>query len=271
MSVLATTFRKYWILLIVLLWVIAWANRDWLAGGMAGSPVTAPAEIGQSTVPGPLSSEARRDRSVSDAGPSDDHGKAVVEGAIASGDASATASVAAQTREPAHSSNDPIAMSVGSAPEPSTQVGDQDIEPTPAAVGEDLRASAAPLASEPISTDTVSVPPSRVAVPAPTSLTLSTLQARVRDVHRRQGIPAAIRTLEQIVADLPADASIRADALGELGNLYFANRQPTEALQAFDRALLVLPADERGTMIERLAPVYDRFHPAGRAHLQQFR
>jgi Flp pilus assembly protein TadD len=71
--------------------------------------------------------------------------------------------------------------------------------------------------------------------------------------------------------DIPEDAPERADLLGELGNFYIRVGDFQRALAAYDRALVALPEDARGTMINRLGPVYDRFHPTGRSHLEQFR
>lgn len=273
MSVLVRSFRKYWILVIILVWVIAWANRDWLAGDVAQS----------TTEPGAEAVQVATEPAAS----ADMAGVAVADPSVPS-----VAPVASVGESPPAQALEPVATPlVPAGPTPGTGVASVAVAPEPAPTAaqespkpEDAVAPTLPgsglIVEKAPATDVAEVMPSEtanaergvpVAVSETAPLSLGVLQNRVREAQRRQGVSGAIRVLEQVIAGLPTDAAIRADALGELGNLYFTNRQPTEALNAFDRALLALPTEERGAMIRRLTPVYDRFHPLGRSHLEQFR
>jgi tetratricopeptide (TPR) repeat protein len=95
--------------------------------------------------------------------------------------------------------------------------------------------------------------------------------ARARSVARSYGPRAGAEVLEAGVRELPPGAPERADLYGELGNFHFAAGNFTAALAAYDSALRVLPEEERATMVQRLGPTYDRYHPSGRSHLDQFR
>lgn len=97
------------------------------------------------------------------------------------------------------------------------------------------------------------------------------LIARARAVQRDRGPSAAAAVLTEGLRDLPADTPGLADVYGELGNFHFMAGNFTAALSAYDSAVQTLPEAERAEMLRRLAPLYDRFHPAGRSHLQQFR
>jgi tetratricopeptide (TPR) repeat protein len=97
------------------------------------------------------------------------------------------------------------------------------------------------------------------------------LLARSRSVARSYGPRAGAEALAAGLRELPPGAPERADIYGELGNLHFAAGNFTAALAAYDSALRVLPDEERATMVRRLGPTYDRYHPSGRSHLEQFR
>jgi tetratricopeptide (TPR) repeat protein len=97
------------------------------------------------------------------------------------------------------------------------------------------------------------------------------LLSRARSVARSRGPGAAAAVLAAGLRELPDDAPERADLYGEMGNYHFTAGNFTAALAAYDSALRALPEEERGAMLRRFAPIYDRYHPAGRSHLDQFR
>jgi hypothetical protein len=225
MAAIRTLFRKYWILIVIVLWVIAWANRDRLAG----AEEVATATVAESVVP------------------------------------------VAETPSP------PVP---GSAPDPSPAAA--------GAVSHGAAAAAAPTSSETDAVPEISAAPEApvaAAIPRPVQPEVSAaegrgatqstpaaeLLAQSRVALRSHGARGAAEVLARGLRDIPADAAERADLLGELGNFYISAGDFQRALAAYDQALLALPADARGTMITRLASVYDRFHPMGRSHLEQFR
>ncbi|MGM0812610.1 MAG: hypothetical protein ACQEUC_07235, partial [Pseudomonadota bacterium] len=110
-----------------------------------------------------------------------------------------------------------------------------------------------------------------VAEPEPATETVSGLMALARSVQRDRGPRAAADVLADGLRALPDDAPGRADLYGELGNLHFLSGDFAAALLAYDSAVEALPEAERPPMLRRLAPLYDRFHPAGRSHLERFR
>jgi hypothetical protein len=95
--------------------------------------------------------------------------------------------------------------------------------------------------------------------------------ARARSVARSYGPRAGAEVLEAGVRELPPGAPELPDLYGELGNFHFLAGNFTAALSAYDSAVKALPEAERAAMLRRLAPIYDRFHPQGRSHLEQFR
>jgi len=95
--------------------------------------------------------------------------------------------------------------------------------------------------------------------------------ASARAAQRDRGPRGAAEVLEEGLRGLPADTPELADLFGELGNFHFLAGNFAAALSAYDSAVKALPEAERAAMLRRLAPIYDRFHPQGRSHLEQFR
>lgn len=227
MATLRTLLSKYWILLVIVLWVIAWANRDHLMG----APEVGTAAVAESVAP--IAEAPPAPESVS--GPVPSPGPAEAAGSVDV--ASAGTSGAATPAEP-------DAPAQRAAPKTPVATPPRPAQPeTPAAESRD-ETQAAPAAE---------------------------LLARARAALENRGPRGAAEVLAQGLRDIPEDAPERADLLGELGNFYIRVGDFQRALAAYDRALVALPEDARGTMINRLAPVYDRFHPTGRSHLEQFR
>ncbi|MBS0002184.1 MAG: hypothetical protein KFF45_03800 [Thioalkalivibrio sp.] len=99
----------------------------------------------------------------------------------------------------------------------------------------------------------------------------ASILVRARSIQRDRGPRAAADVLAEDLRALPDDTPGRADLYGELGNLRFLSGDVAAALLAYDSAVEALPEAERPSMLRRLAPLYDRFHPAGRSHLERFR
>jgi len=244
MAAIRTLLRKYWILVVILLWIAAWANRDRLAGGdeVATATVAGTAETVAPNAGTPPSAPP----TVSDPEPSSAAARTANEGAV-----TATASKAgAPARDAA-------------------------VEAAPRTAPPEASAREARGAAKPAST--AGMQPARAQSPAgegrggTEALSAAELLAQTRGAYRSQGPRGAAEVLARGLADIPQDAPERADLLGELGNFYISAGDIPRALAAYDRALMALSAEARGPMIGRLAPVYDRFHPAGRSHLEQFR
>jgi len=222
MAAIRTLLSKYWILIVILLWVIAWVNRDRLLG--IDDVVTEP-------VPEAVSAAAERPAPPAPA-------------VVSAPDASAT----------------------GLAPETPAAASRRAVAEVPAAddpvVPELGRVVEAPAPARAASSET----PGEVE-----RSQAADLLAQTRLVYRTRGPRGAAEALERGLRDVPADAPERADLLGELGNLYISAGDMPRALAAYDQALIALPKDARAAMISRLSSVYDRFHPMGRSHLEQFR
>lgn len=227
MAAVRTLLSKYWILIVIVLWVIAWANRDHLMG----TPQVATAAVAESV--DPIAETPPAPESVPGPEPSPGPAEAAVSADVASEGASGAATPA-----------EPAAPAERAAPE------------TPVATP--------PRPAQP----EISVAESRDETQATPA---AELLARARTALENRGPRGAAEVLAQGLRDIPEDAPERADLLGELGNFYIRVGDFQRALAAYDRALVALPEDARGTMINRLAPVYDRFHPTGRSHLEQFR
>jgi hypothetical protein len=251
MAAIRTLLRKYWILVVILLWIVAWANRDRLAGGDEVATATV-AETEETVAPNagtPPSAPAP----VSDPEPSSAAAKTANEGAVTA------APTASKTGAPAR----------GAAPEAAVEATTLRTAPPEASAAE-ARGAAKP---EPAA----GMQPARPEAPATEgrggteALSAPELLAQTRGAYRSRGPRGAAEVLARGLADIPQDAPERADLLGELGNFYISAGDIPRALAAYDRALMALSAEARGPMIGRLAPVYDRFHPAGRSHLEQFR
>jgi tetratricopeptide (TPR) repeat protein len=246
MAAARTFLRKYWILIVIVLWVIAWANRDWLAG-QAPAGEDAYAEEAPIEVP-----PARRD---------------VAADAVAA--AAEPAPPAPETPTP-----EPVPTPEPAAPPP--EAGMSAVPPPDPAPIAPERETAAGAEAEPA----VPIPAAPVTEPvvereeavAPAAVAEATeLLSRARSVARSRGPGAAAAVLAAGLRELPDDAPERADLYGEMGNYHFTAGNFTAALAAYDSALRALPEEERVAMLRRLAPIYDRYHPAGRSHLEQFR
>jgi hypothetical protein len=234
MAAARTFLRKYWILIVIVLWVIAWANRDWLAG-QAPAGEDAYAEEAPIEVP-----PARRDVAANE-----------VAAAAEPAPPSPPPPEPAPTPEPVAPPPDPAPI----APERETAAG---AEAEPA-----VPITAAPV-TEPVVEREEVVAPAAVEEPAE-------LLSRARSVARSRGPGAAAAVMAAGLRGLPDDAPERADLYGEMGNYHFTAGNFTAALAAYDSAVRALPEEERVEMLRRLAPIYDRYHPAGRSHLDQFR
>ena len=250
MAAIRTLLRKYWILVVIVLWVIAWANRDRLAGGdeVATATVAETAAPSAGTPPAP----------VPGADPSSTTAKAANEKTVAAA-------------PPASKSGAPAP---GTTPEAAVEATPRPAQPAASAAETRGVAKPAEAAAQPAQPEAQHAQPEASdtegrgetgANPAAAVL------AQTREAYRSRGPRGAAETLARGLADLPADAPERADLLGELGNFYISSGDVPRALAAYDRALMALSAEARGPMISRLAPVYDRFHPMGRSHLEQFR
>ncbi len=227
MAAVRTLLSKYWILIVIVLWVIAWANRDHLMGGT---------EVGTAAVAesvDPIAQAAPAPEPAS--GPEPSPGSA---------EASGSAEVASEGVPGAAAPAQPDADAQRAAPETSAAEPPRPAQPDVART-EGRDETQATSGAE--------------------------LLARARVVLENRGPRGAAEVLARGLRDIPEDAPERADLLGELGNFYISVGDFQRALAAYDRALVALPEDARGTMITRLAPVYDRFHPMGRSHLEQFR
>jgi hypothetical protein len=243
MAAIRTLLRKYWILVVIVLWVIAWANRDRLAGGdeVATAPVAETAAPSAGTPPAP----------VPGADPSSAAARAADEKALAAA--------------PPVSKSDAPAR--GTTPEAAVEVTPRPAQPAAPAAETRSAAKPAEAAAQPSHPETSDTEGRGETGADPAAAVL----AQTREAYRSRGPRGAAEALARGLADLPADAPERADLLGELGNFYISAGDIPRALAAYDRALMALSAEARGPMISRLAPVYDRFHPMGRSHLEQFR
>jgi tetratricopeptide (TPR) repeat protein len=230
MAAARTFLRKYWILIVIVLWVIAWANRDWLAG-QAPAGEDAYAEEASVEVP-PVVRDVEADEVAAAAEPSP------------------------RERPPAEPAP---------APEP---VAPAPIAPERETAAEAAAEPAAPITAAPVTEPVVereeAVAPAAVEEPAE-------LLSRARSVSRSRGPGAAAAVMAAGLRELPGDAPERADLYGEMGNYHFTAGNFAAALAAYDSALKALPDEERVAMLRQLAPIYDRYHPAGRSHLDQFR
>lgn len=92
-----------------------------------------------------------------------------------------------------------------------------------------------------------------------------------RDAFWREGPQAAAEVLRSALAEMPADSPQRADLYGELGNVLYRGGDVSGAMEAWENALPLLPAADQRRLIQRLAPLYRRHHPAGVARLMQQR
>jgi hypothetical protein len=242
MAAIRTLLRKYWILVVIVLWVIAWANRDRLAGGD---------EVATATV-------------AETAAPSAGTPPAPAPGADPSSAAAQTASEKT-VAEPATSRSDAPAR--GTTPEAAVEASPRPAQPAAPAAETRGAAKPADVAAQPAQPEASDTEGRGETGANPAAAVL----AQTREAYRSRGPRGAAEALARGLADLPADAPERADLLGELGNFYISAGDVPRALAAYDRALMALSAEARGPMISRLGPVYDRFHPMGRSHLEQFR
>jgi len=254
MAAVRTFLRKYWILIVIVLWVIAWANRDWLAG-QAPAGEDAYAEERPIEVP-PAVRDVEADEDAAAAEPSPRPQETPPE------------------PEPAPEP-EPVAPApeteVSAVPQPEPAPAVPEREPEAEAEAEVDRPTATP--ETPITAAPVTEPVvEREEVVAPEVVeTPAELLSRSRSVARSRGPGAAAAVLAAGLRELPGDVPERADLYGEMGNYHFTAGNFTAALAAYDSALKALPEEDRIAMLRRLAPIYDRYHPAGRSHLDQFR
>ncbi|HSM27053.1 MAG TPA: hypothetical protein VK855_03015 [Thioalkalivibrio sp.] len=243
MAAIRTLLRKYWILVVIVLWVIAWANRDRLAGGdeVATATVAETAAPSAGTPPAPV--------------PGTDPSSA----AAKSADEKTVDAAAPPLR-----SDTPAR---GTAPDASAEAAPRPVQPVASAAEAGGVAKPAEPEVYPAQLEASDTEGSGETGANPAAAVL----AQTREAYRSRGPRGAAEALARGLADLPADAPERADLLGELGNFYISAGDIPRALAAYDRALMALSAEARGPMISRLGPVYDRFHPMGRSHLEQFR
>lgn len=250
MAAARTFLRKYWIFIVIVLWVIAWANRDWLAV-QAPAGEDAYAEEAPTQVP-PAVRDVEQDEMVAaEPAPTAPGTPPTGPEAAPEPERGAPATEAEKTAAPQQ--------------EPAPIAPDRETEAT--VVGRAAQAetpmTAAPM-TEPVVETQASGAPTVVAAPAD-------LLSQARSAARSRGPGAAAAVMAAGLRELPGDAPERADLYGEMGNYHFTARNFTAALAAYDAALRALPEEERASMLRRLAPIYDRYHPAGRSHLDQFR
>ncbi len=282
---------KYWILIVIVLWVIAWANRDWLASNDHPAP-DAPAE--ESVAPSPaLTGIPEATATAASGEPEKAEGpveaRAPAEASVpVEARAPAEASVPVEARAPAEASG-PVefrAPAEPSAPAEARVATESSVPVEPRASAkarvpaesppEGLQVTSPPeSAPAPEPVDAVAATDTRQAeraAPAPqTGARVAELLAQARTAQRQSGPRVAADWLIAGLGDIPADAPERADLYGEIGNLHLSMGQFQGALAAYDLALVALPAAERAQMLGRLGPIYDRYHPSGRSYLEQFR
>lgn len=252
MAAARTFLRKYWILIVIVLWIIAWANRDWLAG-QAPAGEDAYAEEAPIEVPPAVRDVEADERAAAAAEPSPPE------------------------TPPAEPEPAPEPEPVAPAPETEVRAAPQ---PEPAPVAPDREAAAEAEADRPAAEPETPITTAPVTEPvverdeavAPVAVEQpAELLSRARSVARSRGPGAAAAVVAAGLRELPGDAPGRADLYGEMGNHHFTAGNFTAALAAYDSAIRALPEEERAAMVRRLAPIYDRYHPAGRSHLDQFR
>lgn len=254
MAAARTFLRKYWILIVIVLWVIAWANRDWLAGH---APSGEDAYAEEAPLEGPV---AVRDVAAEVAATEPARPAAEARGI------EATAPVPEPEPEPEPEvSRPPQPDATPGAPGREAEAGarTEGNARTPAAPPV-TTVTAAPMTEPVVETEATTATPPAVVAP-------SELLSRARSEARNRGPGAAAAVLAAGLRELPVDVPERADLYGEMGNYHFTAGNFTAALAAYDAALRTLPEEERGTMLRRLAPIYEHYHPVGRSHLEQFR
>lgn len=254
MSTLTGYARKYWIVFILLIWFIAWSNREWLAGDSANMVEVTTDESPAVTV----LQEETLDQTASET---------VAEPSSIPQDPPLASSVPESLQVPQTEAVETDASRASASDAVVVQISDDSANVSQAESllsaqqAEDSVVSPLPPAS---TADSVNQAPEIPAIPDVES-SVSTIENTVTD----QMISATER-LENQIRLLPAQSPQRADLLGELGNLHFSEGRMDAALRAYDQALLALPVNERLPMVRRLAPIYDRYHPSGREHLRQF-
>lgn len=331
-------FRKYWIVLIPLIWVLAWTSRDWLMGSAAQQDAAAPPEVLTTAavppsmtpmvasptnavpavpypLPMPVAAIAPDPEVSSASGQTPEPPSVTIPQAVAAPapvDPLATSPLSetdvvsplplpdvladelpdvladvtpdvlpdaladettesiplADTASPAPAAATATSAPVAAPPSASSQTAD-----STAATAAAHTASAAEVAPTSVATATATVPNRDVAtVSASTTPTsASSLQMQAQWMLRTRGPQAAATFLESRLGTVSPDLPGLADLYGELGNLYFSAGNAASGLRAFDAALGLLAEEERARMIRRMEPWYERHHPEGRAHLEQFR
>ena len=257
MAAVRTFLRKYWILIVIVLWIIAWANRDWLAGQAPAGEDAYAEEAPIEVAPAVRDVEADEVNAPAEPSPPVPEMPPVQSEPVPEG-APAPVAPAPETE-------------VRAVPQPEPAPGVPERQPEAEAEPEAGRPAAepeTPLTAAPVTEPVVereeAVVPAAVEQPAE-------LLSRARSVARSRGPGAAAAVLAAGLREVPSDAPERADLYGEMGNYLFTAGNFTAALAAYDSALKALPEEERVAMLRRLAPIYDRYHPAGRSHLDQFR
>ncbi|WP_019024704.1 MULTISPECIES: hypothetical protein [unclassified Thioalkalivibrio] len=226
--------NRYFIVIVIVLWFIAWSARDVLAPSAEAIPEDEAAEQ-------------------ADAVPADD---ADAQDEAAAEDEAAEDDVRPGPARDLDDEGDPDPMTGAAHDQPYAQ---EDAEDEAAA---DLAAEREPAFEGDAAVEADAERAAQFAQAA--------LQAG-RDAYWRAGPRAAVGVLREGLEALPKDSVQRADLYGELGNALFAMRDFEAAMDAWEGALKVLPESERLRMIERLAPVYDRHHEEGAAHLDEYR
>ena len=257
MAAARTFLGKYWILIVIVLWVIAWANRDWLAGQAPAGEDAYAEEAPIEVAPAVRDVEAEEEAAAAEPPPP------APEAPPAEPEPAPQPEAVAPVPEPE--------VSVTPQPEPAPSVPERVPEAEAAAEAQVDRPAAEP--QTPITATPMTEPPvvsEEAAAPAAVEQPAELL-SRARSVARSRGSGAAAAVLAAGLRELPDDAPERADLYGEMGNYHFTAGNFTAALAAYDSALRILPAEERAAMLRQLAPFYDRYHPAGRSHLDQFR
>ncbi|WP_018865029.1 hypothetical protein [Thioalkalivibrio sp. ARh3] len=226
--------NRYFIVIVIVLWFIAWSARDFLAPSAEAVPEDEAAEQ-------------------ADAVPADD--------TDATDEKDAKDEVAEDDAHPGPARDlkeegDPDPMTGAAHDQPYVE---EDAETEPAV---DLTAEREPAFEGDAAVDADAERAARFAHKA--------LQAG-REAFWRSGPRAAVGVLREGLEALPKDSVQRADLYGELGNALFAMRDIEGAMDAWEGALKVLPERERHRMMERLAPVYERHHEDGAAHLGEYR
>ncbi|WP_019625449.1 hypothetical protein [Thioalkalivibrio sp. ALJT] len=270
--------NRYWVLIVIVLWLIAWSARDVLSPGVetvqddAETETVAEAEPKREDVEAEAAAEADAVREAAEA-------EAAAEAAREAAEAEAAAKAeAAREDEEAEAAaeaeavredadTEAVAMTEEAAPESAPAEGRPTEDDADATAIEDDEREEAVEAQERT--------PDRAAAESASEEQIARQVQEALEAGRaaywNAGPGAAAVVLRDALTDIPETSQQRAALYGELGNALYASGDAHGAMRAWDRALGMLPANERRMLMQRLAPLYDRHHRDGVRHLRQYR